>query len=80
LVYEVDSVVMIDDKHPDDLSSNPKVGIVIYEKFRVQIWEKKQFQWKKSLNERGEKLQKREKKSDALVGRVWTFHILQTSE
>jgi hypothetical protein len=31
---------MIGDKHPDGLSSNPKVGILIYEKFGVQILEK----------------------------------------
>jgi hypothetical protein len=34
--FEFGSVVMIGDKHPDGLSSNPKVGIVIYEKFGVQ--------------------------------------------
>jgi hypothetical protein len=53
---------MIGEKHPDDLSSIPKVGIVIYDKFGVQIWEKIQFQWREiKLNEKGEKIQKREK-------------------
>jgi hypothetical protein len=56
-------VVKIGVKHPDNLSSNANVGIVIYEKFgiwntklrKITISVRKEIR----LNKRGEKLQKK---------------------
>jgi hypothetical protein len=53
---------MIGAKHPDDLSSNPIVGIVIYEKLVLQIWENINFSKKRQKWMKVEKNNIKEKK------------------